>query len=316
LYHFLKGSMKDEGPLGRPSLHYDGGNERRGDGRDVSTGRGVLYEYEQGEGKWLLSCDGGFPDGMAYDRTGRLPKIQYQGAVANGKPHGQGTMTVMERNNRLRVVQGIFDKGNCPTIGTRYFYRIVDDDKVLLSSYTGGLARFGDMEGEGVVTWRSKDTYKGEFLHNKCHGKGTMTYDCGDVYHGAFEHGTRHGNGLYIYADGPYKSYVGGFRDGEMHGFGKLLPRNGEMYAAVKGVWMNGAFKGNSKRLRKWATTHTKKRPTEDNAESKEPVPARYLGDKDESVANTFSTAYDAFLQCRDQTYDFAGYLAAVKPVF
>ena len=337
--HFPKGVMKYKGPLGR-SLHYDGDIERRDDGRIVPSGRGILYE--QVGGKWFLSYDGGFQDGVrhgvgaAYDCTGRLlyegnhisgqridtnaflllaTKIKYQGAVANGKPHGQGTMAVMERNNRLRVIKGIFDNGNCPKIGTRCFYRIVDDDKVLLSSYTGGLARFGDMEGEGTITWRNGDTYEGEFKYNNCHGKGTMTYDRGDVYHGAFEHGMRHGNGLYVYADGPYKSYVGGFRDGEMHGFGKMLPRNGEMYAAVEGVWMNGAYKGNSKRLRKWANARTK-RPTVDNAESKEPVPVRFIEDKDKSVAHTFSTAYEAFLQCRGRKYDFASYLAAVKPVF
>jgi len=83
------------------------------------------------------------------------PGPEYSGALKDGKPHGQGTLTWPD--------------------GKKYI----------------GEFRDGERHGLGETTWPDGQKYVGEWQSDKRHGRGTMTWSSGEKYSGGFVNGKR-----------------------------------------------------------------------------------------------------------------------------
>lgn len=57
--------------------------------------------------------------------------------------------------------------------------------------------------------------------------EGEETYSNGEIYIGTFKNGERHGFGKYTFSDG--KKYEGFFKNGLKHGHGKIIHKNGKI---------------------------------------------------------------------------------------
>ena len=85
-------------------------------------------------------------------------------------------------------------------------------------SYEGNVDEAGNRQGEGKMTWKSGNSYKGPFVDNKFHGeKGVYQWVDGDIYDGAWKNGERHGKGIFKNADGTveFLNYDNGEGKGE-----------------------------------------------------------------------------------------------------
>jgi hypothetical protein len=77
----------------------------------------------------------------------------YQGALRNGKPHGQGECWYFNRQH-----------------------------------YTGDW-QLGEWHGQGVWTMHNGSVYEGGFARGEPHGNGCMTIDCAQVFDGQWDRG-------------------------------------------------------------------------------------------------------------------------------
>jgi len=68
--------------------------------------------------------------------------------------------------------------------------------------------------------------------------------DFGWTYHGGFSHGMFEGEGTY---DGEFFEYVGGFKEGNVHGHGVMTCQDGTRY---EGHFDNGKMSGQFKEKR------------------------------------------------------------------
>jgi len=67
------------------------------------------------------------------------------------------------------------------------------------------------------------------------HGQGKMTYKTGETYLGEYKSNMQHGYGVYTFSDG--MSYEGEWFKGKQHGTGILRDMDGQI---VKTTWKNG----------------------------------------------------------------------------
>jgi hypothetical protein len=215
----------------------------------------------------------GLLQGQGYSRSLRTG-LEFNGAFANGRPHGMGTTTfrngdkwVGEWKNGIRDGEFTMTWAN----GERYVGMIKDKGR----------------EGRGTH-WKPPDIkYEGEWRNDKPNGYGTETGRMGK-YVGSFKDGLYHGQGVFssvdgrksegewhtgklngpgkIYAkngsltyDGIFKDdkahgygtsidgagkYIGGFSNGERHGSGTLFDADGHK---IEGQWRDGKFDGDVK---------------------------------------------------------------------
>ena len=59
-----------------------------------------------------------------------------------------------------------------------------------------------DLQGFGEYIEPGGDSYKGDFVDDKCHGKGTFKFANGATYEGEWSENKFHGNGKYVFANG------------------------------------------------------------------------------------------------------------------
>mmetsp|Transcript_32842 Transcript_32842/g.49538 ORF Transcript_32842/g.49538 Transcript_32842/m.49538 type:complete len:613 (+) Transcript_32842:162-2000(+) len=104
-------------------------------------------------------------------------------------------------------------------------------DKVI---YEGDFQE-GDFEGLGTLTSATGDTYNGMFHNGKKCGLGTMKYADGGRYTGDWKNDLRHGEGLWTTAK-KERIYRGGFKLDKPHGQGSMKIGNLQM----KGSWEEG----------------------------------------------------------------------------
>lgn len=103
-----------------------------------------------------------------------------------------------------------------------------------------GEYRNGRINGRGVYTWSSGNTYDGEWRDGDYHGRGIYVWGeksewAGDRYEGEYRDGKRHGRGSHKFANGNH--YEGEWRNGKRHGHGVFTYANGIVY---EGEWRNG----------------------------------------------------------------------------
>lgn len=128
-----------------------------------------------------------------------------------------------------------------------------------------GEFRNGQLEGQGIMYYKSGRVYKGDFILNAPDGTGEENYENGDHYKGKYKKGFKSGMGTYTYKNGDvYKGefvenkpegkgklvlankshYDGQFKGGKCWGKGTFTYNNGDVY---KGEWQNSLKHGNGK---------------------------------------------------------------------
>ena len=154
-----------------------------------------VWNYGAAETLEPFTWSGACVDGKA-SGEGRLTLsgigASFQGEMADGKPHGRGTLT--ETNG---------------------------------AGYEGGW-RHGMWHGYGTSTWADGTRYEGEWRDGVEHGHGTLTETDGDRYEGGWRHGMWDGYGTLTWADGT--GYEGGWRHGKPHGHGTYTRTDGGRY--------------------------------------------------------------------------------------
>ncbi len=131
---------------------------------------------------WSGACKEGLPDGKGIleHKAGGELRMQYEGDVVGGVPHGKGYMK---------------------TAGG--------------SEYEGDFVH-GKREGQGIHASAWGDRYEGAFRNNKPDGAGAIEYAMGGSYKGQWKDGRPHGQGVAVYAGG--RRAEGEFADGALAG--------------------------------------------------------------------------------------------------
>jgi len=109
-------------------------------------------------------------------------------------------------------------------------------------------------DGNGTITFKNRDKYKGEIKDGKPNGVGKYTSSTGDIYEGVFKDGYLHGKGKTYQANNIVEKggrisiwegeeYEGDFKNGARHGKGTLKNKNRSNRSYV-GDWENGEKDG------------------------------------------------------------------------
>ncbi len=99
--------------------------------------------------------------------------------------------------------------------------------------------------GKGIYLFPNGNVYDGEWKNKggtgKMNGMG-VNFNIRKKwkYEGQFKDDQWHGNGIYHYGDGAF--YIGGFENGNFHGFGTLLSADGQKVIKF-GLWENDELK-------------------------------------------------------------------------
>lgn len=184
-------------------------------------------------------------------RVYKKPKEQYDGSFGQyGKRHGEGYYRQLTGEGCKFVgsfKEDQFENGTLLTKAFTYngdfkggsFTNPVFDghgimafrDKVI---YEGDFQE-GDFEGLGTLTSATGDTYNGMFHNGKKCGLGTMKYADGGRYTGDWKGDLRHGEGLWTTAN-KERIYRGGFQSDKPHGLGSM--KIGKLQ--MRGSWEEG----------------------------------------------------------------------------
>ena len=108
---------------------------------------------------------------------------EYEGAIVNEKPHGQGKMTWLSGD----WCTGTFVNGLAEGPNNTFY------DNCSESTYTGTM-KAGLKDGRGRAVFKKGDVYEGEYCHGLSCGQGTYKYANGDVYTGGFDQGVAGGD--------------------------------------------------------------------------------------------------------------------------
>lgn len=102
---------------------------------------------------------------------------------------------------------------------------------------------------QGRHVFEDGSIYEGELVMGKPNGYGTRTLVSGNIFEGQHKDGFAHGHGTMRYkSDSKLDRYVGNWRSGKRHGFGKLILHDA---SRLIGDWKNdefnyGEYKGSS----------------------------------------------------------------------
>jgi len=159
-----------------------------------------------------------FPDGSCY--IGECNE--------KGVPHGRGKFVsssgdVFEgefQNGRIEGRGSLTDKA-----GNRYVGTFKDSLR----------------HGKGVEKMATGDIYEGQFLNDKRCGYGTLYKFDKAEFSGNFDNNQFDGYGTYTWPD-KKQSYEGNWKNGKMHGRGKLTFENGDFF---QGEFVDGVREGN-----------------------------------------------------------------------
>lgn len=151
--------------------------------------------------------------------TLRAINMEYTGEFVDNLPHGKGTMR--SGIGLKDVHDGHFVKGLKHGKGKSRN----NEGKIYITQWKNGKksGRFF-LKCPGSIS-------EGYFENDELKGDITTKFDNGDLYIGNGLHGYREGKGRMVWADHPtLKTYEGEFFRNKMHGFGKLVLRNGFEY--------------------------------------------------------------------------------------
>jgi hypothetical protein len=211
-----------------------------------------------GKGRWTLSngavIEGEWENGEL--ERGTLTYVNgavYVGEFKNRKRHGTGKYT--EKDGK--VLEGkwgddIFRQGVIiRTDGTRIEAEFDKNGKLVGKSLITNIRgmrieeelRNGKLYRKGIEVWPDGTKFEGIWDYA---GKssGTITYPGGTQYKGDWkivsgEPDLPDGEGAMTWSDG--RKYIGEFRDGKMHGLGKMTYADGKV---EEGVWKQDQFTG------------------------------------------------------------------------
>ena len=104
----------------------------------------------------------------------------------------------------------------------------------------------------GIYKYHTGETYEGEYVRNKMQGKGTYTYRSGAIYTGNFEDGVMSGHGIFKFKNGQENGGGGDASDGatgETKEDGKASsPLDADWTGNVyDGQWKDGLMHGKGK---------------------------------------------------------------------
>lgn len=218
------------------------------------TGNGTM-NYANGDiytGKWGRNKYNGYGTYIWANPQDNDPE-KYEGYFLNGERDGQG---------RITYPGGGYYDGNWKQ-GWRSGYGEClrgNGDK-----YCGEWLK-GDYHGKGTMLYANGDKYEGEWKHSEKNGNGVVTYADGQKFEGIWENdkefegngycqyddsyyigeiknGKRNGYGTYVWlnANTANKEYSGEWLDGNYHGKGVMLYRNGDKY---DGEWVKNNKEG------------------------------------------------------------------------
>ncbi len=118
---------------------------------------------------------------------------------------------------------------------TRHNLELLAVTVIVLSAmvaFTSGIPSQGSLTlDKGTIK------YNGSLVRGKMNGQGTLTFKNGDVYKGYFKNGTFNGKGTFT-AKAGWK-YEGNFVNGQADGQGKLTTENNVVY---KGKFKQGIY--------------------------------------------------------------------------
>lgn len=260
-----EGEFLNNKMYGKGTLYYANGDRYEGVFESGHIVSGTVYyndgykyigtfdeqEREHGEGEMF------YPNGS-----------RYKGQWQHGKTHGKGTVYYANGD----VIEGILQNGSfvkgvcCYKDGKRYSGEVEEiGGKILLN-------------GNGEMYFPNGDCYKGQWLHDNANGEGTHYYAIGVTKRGTFKDGKEDGVFVYDYPflkikgksefkDGKQISnptyfdydgkpidaksiclnhnnstYIGGIKDGKMHGKGILWVNDGRRFV---GEFENNLVHGN-----------------------------------------------------------------------
>lgn len=205
-------------------------------------GKMIYASGAEYKGNWLDSQRHGY--GCFHDSDTTI----YEGEWRLDSKEGYGTW----RHPSGQSYVGLWHRGLMTGHGTFLF---PPDD--VREQYRGDWLD-GEATGRGILTYKNKDIYDGEFLSNKRHGKGEMNcsdrkvinghwlndllvgfvkviYSNNDIYKGNFVNNKRHGKGkIKYYNENCISLYDGEWEDDLKHGTGVLTLGNGYV---LYGLW-------------------------------------------------------------------------------
>ena len=261
-------------PHGRGVVTYPDGSKRDGEFNDgmlngrcvVTHADGSKYEGEFKDNKYnghgvyiyhdLEKYDGEWKDDK---RSGRGVQTyqdgsKYDGEFKDDKPNGYGVRTWPDGTKFDGVWKDGIVNGN--------IIRINPDGRKISGEFVNGLAngsfRSTNPHGtdiveewengislrlHGIEVWPDGTKYDGEWNRDG-KGKGAINWTDGRNYKGDWKvlenkQDLPDGEGTMSWADG--RKYIGDFRDGKMHGIGKMTYSDGKI---EEGAWQNNMFVG------------------------------------------------------------------------
>eukprot|EP01048_Picozoa_sp_COSAG05_P015977 COSAG05_NODE_1996_length_3729_cov_2.633333_1_plen_988_part_10 len=292
----FEGDWRADGRHGRGLMKYANGDLFRGNWRNdcVADNMVGLMQRHDGsiyEGQWLREREHGkgvltyangdvftgtFEQGSRADGYGKLVQasgVTYEGEWVAEIPHGQGTKIMVdgltftgEWHQGTRVA-GRQEWPNGDTFIGQWAFDVPHGEGVFSykesgEKFEGEFENGARKDGYGIMTYKNKDEYSGEWVNLLRHGRGLMRYGNGNTFDGQWVRGARrdgevvaslaagtykggwkherpHGNGILSFVDGGL--YEGQWNAGLRHGYGGM--RNGPWRSYV-GEWKFDRFDG------------------------------------------------------------------------
>lgn len=175
--------------------------------------------------------EGGVPNGQG---AVTYPYGAYEGLLANGLPHGPGTLNVRLDGGATVCAIGEWARGRLHSSDCHWMLTAVSGQH--LEVYRGPFLD-GYRHGEGaVVEMRNGCHYEGPYKFGRRNGHGKCTYITGDTYVGKFVGDVRSGKGTLLHKNGD--QFVGIWENDEKNGPGlfKYITKGTE----IQGTWRNG----------------------------------------------------------------------------
>mmetsp|Transcript_1575 Transcript_1575/g.2760 ORF Transcript_1575/g.2760 Transcript_1575/m.2760 type:complete len:628 (+) Transcript_1575:51-1934(+) len=135
---------------------------------------------------------------------------------------------------QVEILQGFLT----PRSGRETEINYPPDDAGGRKRYVGSV-RYGKPHGKGSLTWTCGNRYYGEFRADKLTGLGVYKWVGGKQYVGEWLDGKACGYGILTSMEPSNMVYRGMWKDGLMHGFGRLQLDGGD--------WFEGNWRSNSK---------------------------------------------------------------------
>ena len=204
-----------------------------------------IYSFGQ-EKEVKIKDDGEFSytillDSIKYkgDYFGSYVKVKIDGEKYK-LPYGKGKFKSEKLSYEGYWIEGVFSgEGYC----------------IMDSFNYNGFYSNGQKNGFGIIEYKTKNRYSGEWKDDALNGKGVFTFANGDIYEGSFLNGKREGFGKLKFKgnidsfqkpklDSTIYVFEGEFKNNEINGKGKLVCSDGFIF---NGNWLNFNFSGDGR---------------------------------------------------------------------